>query len=146
MSEGSQHPAAPAAVAPEIFKMNPFAVNINPTTSEGSESYLKATKKFPVKDRLSLTIDNGPKIREVLDSLRSRLSWGKLISRVTDANYMQKDVIKNYRSLTIEDVLTFNNTNLGNGLIEVPPANCSMPALDPINNEGHKNQFYQRVW
>ena len=95
----AEEPATTVATTVEVFEMNPFAVDINPTTSEGSKLYLKATEQWSTKDRLSLTIENGPKIREVLDGLRSRFAWGRLISRITDEHGIMKDAIKNYRNL-----------------------------------------------
>ena len=94
-----------------------------------------------MKDRVSLTIENGPNIQEELDVLRSRFVWVNLISGVTDTNGMQKDVIKNFRNLTAADMLRFNNKCLGNGLSKVPPTNRSMLVIDPTKNENNKSNF-----
>ena len=125
--------------------MNPFAVDINPTTSEGSKLYLKATEQWSTKDCLSLTIENGPKIREALDGLQSRFPWGRLISRITNEHCIMKDVIKNYQNLKVVDILCFNKMHLENGLSEALPSNQIMPALNPTTNIDHKTKFFNRI-
>ena len=58
-------------------------------------------------------------------------TWGELLSKVPDSSSNLKDVIRNYRSLSIEDVLRFKNAHLGDRNSTDPPENRIMVDLDP---------------
>ena len=68
-----------------------------------------------------------------------------LLSQVLDDDGIKKDVIRNYRVITINNVLRFNNTYLGNGTHELPNADRVLPDLDPASNDDDKVKFYLRV-
>ena len=68
-----------------------------------------------------------------------------MLSKVPDNDCYVKDAIKNYRAITKQDILVFNNTCLGDGQNEAPPANRILPDLDPANDPAHKARFYDRA-
>ena len=77
--------------------------------------------------------------------LSSKYLWSLLISKVPDSNGNLKDIIKNYKNPTCEDVLVYNNTYLGNGLNEALPTNRIMQTLDLANNQEYRAIFYKQV-
>ena len=50
-------------VAQEICNINPYLSNINPSISEGSELYLKATEVLLIGKKLKVSIRNGTKVQ-----------------------------------------------------------------------------------
>ena len=142
MSESS---TATRSSTVETFSLHPYSENINPSTVEGRKLYLAATKELGKDERISVSIENGHIVKNHLETLSSKYSWGLLVSKVPDSNGNLKDIIKNYKNLTCEDVLAFNNTYLGNGLNEAPPADRIMQTLDPANNQEYRAMFYKRV-
>ena len=58
---------------------------------------------------------------------------GSLISKVPDSNGNIKDVILNYKNLTDNNILQYNNTYLGDGNLSDPPPNRVLPYLDLAN-------------
>ena len=105
----------------ETFNVNPYANNINPSTDSGSKLYMKATEPLSKAQQLETSMDNGMNVRNHLERQRHRFAWGKLLSKVPDSSSDLKDNIRNYRSLSIENVLIFNNTHLGAGTSTDPP-------------------------
>ena len=51
------------APLPEVFGLNPYAANVNPATSNGAKYYMKSTEEFPPKDKLKVSITNGPTVK-----------------------------------------------------------------------------------
>ena len=100
----------------QTFLLHPYSENVNPSAVEGRKLYLAATKELDEDKRISVSIENGHKVKNHLETLSSKCSWGFLISKAPDSNRDTKDTIKNYKSITMDDVLAFNNTRLGNGL------------------------------
>ena len=92
-----------------------------------------------------MSIENGHNIKTTLESYSSKYAWGLLLGRIADDNGVYRDVIKNYKSLTKENILAHNNTYLGNGNLEASPANRNMLNLTPQTDENHKEMFYKRV-
>ena len=45
----------------ETFMINPYASDINTSNQEGSKLHLKMTEEFPKKEKLHVSISNGPK-------------------------------------------------------------------------------------
>ena len=84
-------------------------------------------------------------IKNHLETLSSKYSWELIVSKVLDADGNTKDIIKNYKKLTCNNVLAFNNTYLGNGMNQAPNANRMMQALDPASNQEHCTMFYNHV-
>ena len=134
-----------ALVTQESFTLNLFATDINPSMSEGSKLYLKATEELPKNERITVTLENGTIVRRYLELYRTKFTWGMLLSKVPDDEGTLKDVIKHYRSITLANVLEFNNTYLGDRSNSAPLAIWVMPDLDPANNPDHKIQFFKRV-
>ena len=79
--------------AVESFSLHPCSENINPSTVEGRKLYLAATKELNKEDRISMSIENGHKVKNHLETCDSKHSWGLLISKVPDTNGDQKDII-----------------------------------------------------
>jgi len=127
------------------FILNPFTTNINLCSIEGSKLYLKATEEVPQKDKLYISISNGTKVSDMLEKCRSKYAWGVLLSKVPDNDGDNQDVLKNYRALTIDNVLAYSNTYLGNRNLEAPPADKVLAALTPGTNNDHKRMFFLRV-
>ena len=65
------------------------------------------------------------------------------MSKVPDNDCYVKDAIKNYRAITKENALEFNNTYLGNSQNEAPPTNRKLPNLDPANDPAHKARLHR---
>ena len=61
-----------------------------------------------------------------------------------DDNGFIKDIVKNYHDISKENVLAFNETHLGNTLIELPPTDQLLPYLNPATDTAHKEQFHKR--
>ena len=118
-------------------------ISIHPN-QEGSKLHLKATEEFPEK-KLHVSISNGPKINEVLDECRSMNACGMILSKVLDNDDVEKNILKNCRSLSIDDVQAQNNPYLGNDASEAPPDNKMLLDLNPGTDENHKRMFYKRV-
>ena len=133
------------APLPEVFGLNPYAANINPATSDGAKYYMKATEELPPKEKLKVSITNGPTVKNHFENCRSKHAWGLLLSKIPNDDGVLKDIIKNYRAITKDNVLAFNNTYLGNGLLEPPPAEQLLLDLAPATDAAHKQQFYKRV-
>ena len=101
--------------AVESFSLHPHSDNINPATVEGRKLYLAATKELSKDERITISIDNAHNVKNHLETLSSKYSWGLLLSKVPDTNGAAKDIIKNYKNVTCEDALVHNNAHLGNG-------------------------------
>ena len=129
----------------ESFETNPFAGNINPSTIEGSKLYLKATEVPPLNQRVNVSIETGHEVRNVLENDRSTFAWGKLIAKVPDAMRNERDIIKNYKCLSLEDCIKYANTFLGDGTLTNPGQNRTLMELDPANDPDHRIMFYKRV-
>ena len=54
-------------------------------------------------------------------------------------------MLKNYKSLTIDNIQACSNTYLGNGASEAPPDNKMLLDLNPETDENDKRMFYKRV-
>jgi len=102
-------------------------------------------EEAPEAERLHISISNGTKISDMLEKYRSKFAWGSLLSKVLDNDGNEQDILKNYRVLTLENVLAFSNTYLGNGNHEAPPVNKVLADLTPGTNDAHKRMFYNRV-
>ena len=83
---------------------------------------MKATEELPDNHKIRVSLANGLKVRDVLNKNRSKFAWGPLLGKVPDSNDDPKDVLKNYRALTKDNILRYNNTYLGNGNLEAPPS------------------------
>ena len=138
---GTLATATATSTVEEIFELNPCAGNIKPSSTEGAKLYSKATEELLEDQKIKMSIENGHKVRDALEKNRSKFAWVTLPSRVEDENSNRKEIIKNYRLITKNDVLRFNNLYLGNGNREMPPANMIMIDLDPRNNNDHKKMF-----
>ena len=104
----------------EIFNLNPHAGDINPSSTEGGKLYMKATEELPENQKIRVSLANGLKVRDALNKNRSKFAWGPLLSKVPDSNDDPKDVLKNYRALTKDNIMRWYGTYLGNGNLEVP--------------------------
>ena len=69
---------------------------------------------------------------------RSKNSWNFLLSKVPDNNLDNKDETKNHRAISKDNELEFNNTCLGNGLIEQPLTDILLYHFILANNHAHK--------
>ena len=135
----------PPAPSVEVFALNPYAADVNPSSYDGGKLYLNATAELPEKDKIKVSIENGPKVRDHFERCRSKCAWGLLLSKELDNDGNVKDVIKNYRAITKENILAFNNKYLGYSQNEAPPTNRRLPDLDPANDPTHKAHFYDRA-
>ena len=59
-----------AAASTKVFNFNPYAMNINSTTTKGSKLYSKATKVLPLNQRFKVSIENGLTVRTRLENDR----------------------------------------------------------------------------
>ena len=126
----------------EVFVLNPYDTNINPSLVEGGNLCMKEVQELPASEKLKTFIESMPKIRNHLEDCRSKFAWRLLHSKVPDDNGDAKDFIKNFRAVSKENVLAFNNEHLGNGQNTVPLADRELFALDVANNNDHKIQFF----
>ena len=85
-----------------------------------------------------MSISNGPFVKNHFEHCRSKHAWGLLLSKILDDDGVLKDVEKNYRAITKEKMLAFNNTYLGNGILEPPPDDRLLLDLTPATNVTHK--------
>ena len=92
-----------------------------------------------------MSISNGPFVKNHFEHCRSRHAWRLFLSKIPDEYGVFKDVIKNYRAITEQNVLAFNNTCLDNGLLEPPPVDRLLLDLTPATDATHKQRFYKRV-
>ena len=106
---------------------------------------MKTTEELPENQKIRVSLANGLKVRDALNKNRSKFAWGPLLSKVPDSNDDPKDAIKNYRALTKDNILRYNNTYLGNGNLEAHQADRLMPDLIPSKNPDDKKKFYLRV-
>ena len=90
-----------AITVTKIFDFNPFAGDINPSTNEGSKLYLKATEVLPLNQKVNVIIETGYEVRNILENNYSTVAWGKLIAKVPDAAGNERDIIKNYKCISL---------------------------------------------
>ena len=135
-----------AAAAPiETFSLNTYACNINPGTDNGSKLYLKAIESVSSEKKIEVSIGNGHNVKSTLESYSSKCAWGLLLRRIADNDGVFRNVIKNYKHLTKENVLAHSNTYLENGLLAAPPTNRNVAALTLQTDKTHKDVFFKRV-
>ena len=132
-----------AVVVTEIFDTNPFIGNINPSTNEGSKLYLKATEVLLLNQRVNVLIETGHEVQNILENDRSTFAWRKLIAKVPDDAGNERDIIKNYKCLSLEDCVKYANIFLGDGTLTDPGQNRTLMDLDPANNPDHRIIFYK---
>ena len=129
----------------ETFVSNPYQGNINPTTSNGLKMYQSATNA-----RSTLL---NPKIKtkkEFLDAMASdsaRFGWGSLINQV-GVGGESYSILKDVQKLDVDKVRQHTSKFLyQDNSTDVPPENHNMTlfAIDPENNNNHKNIYYARV-
>lgn len=58
----------------ESFSLHPYSENINPSTIEGRKLYLAATKELSKDQRISVSIENGHKVKNHLETCSSKYS------------------------------------------------------------------------
>lgn len=63
----------------EKFSLHPYSENINPSTVEGRKLYLTATTELNKDDKIRISIENGHKVKNHLETCSSKYSWGLLI-------------------------------------------------------------------
>ena len=99
----------------ETFTLYLHLENINASIVQGRKLYLAATKELGKEERIGISIENRQNVKNHLETLSLKYSWSLIISKVPDANGVEKDIIKYYKNLTNDDTLAFNNTCLVNG-------------------------------
>ena len=90
-------------MAATVFETNPFAMDINPATTNGLKLYQSATAKRDDSDKLHLSIPKATKFIEAMKADSDKFSWGKLTSTIsvngTDSSSTSK------KSLALSDNL-----------------------------------------
>ena len=69
-----------------------------------------------------------------------------ILRKVLDDEGIEQDVLKNYRSLTIDNILVCVTSYLWNGISESPPDEKILLDLTPGENENHKRIFHKQVF
>ena len=48
----------------KVFMLNPYAADINLSSYDGGKLHMNATVELPEKDKIKVSIKNGPKVRD----------------------------------------------------------------------------------
>ena len=97
----------------ETFALHAHARNVNPSTQEGLKLFLKATEEFSKEDKLDLSIKNTHVMKNHLETCSHKFSWGALLNKVPNGDGTPCNIIRNYKDVTIANVLCYNNARLG---------------------------------
>ena len=82
----------------------------------------------------------------MLENDYSTFAWRKLIAKVSDAVGNARDIIKNYKCISLPDCLKCTNIYLGDSTLSDPDSNYILIDLDPANNPNYKIIFYKHIW
>ena len=74
----------------------------------------------------------------MLEKCRSKFAWGLLLSKIEDDEGNRKDVLKNYRSITKENILAFENSYICIGYRQAPQTDQVITDLDLTTDATHK--------
>ena len=78
--------AATVPLAPEVFLINPFAIDINSLMPEGSKLHLKAIEPLLRANRVNILLETGYLVHRYFETYCSKFTWGILLSQVLDNN------------------------------------------------------------
>ena len=89
----------------EIYSMNPYSSSISLNSTKGGKLFLRVTKDLAIDEQIRILIKNGYIVRNYLEVYRTRFTWRELLVHVLDNASVPRDIIKNYKLLTIDNVL-----------------------------------------
>ena len=135
--------------------MAPDRGNFNPGTKHGQSIFLEKSKGLPEDKRLDLSRSNGPEIHKVLRARELNFR------NVTDIPYsLSADgiILKSGNLLTQHQKITLAGCQWAGHVLfcddvsyadatqgRSPPSPFTGTVLDPSNNPGHKDMFYNIV-
>ena len=95
-------PVALPAPAPS-FQANPFAADINPSTSSGLKLFTAATAERKESEKLSAKISNNIKFIEAFRDDAASFGWGSLIGSV-QVGSETKHILKDFKVIKLSHV------------------------------------------
>ena len=118
---------------------------MNPESSDGTKHCIKETEELPEKEKVKVSIANGPSAKAHFEKCRSKHVWGLVLSKEPDENLDNEDVIKNCQDTTKDNALAFNDACLGNELLEKYATDRLLLDLDPAKNHALKQRLHKPV-
>ena len=138
------------AVAVEEFVLDPFKANLNPGKAEDKRLYLSASKELEEDKRIQLKNETAKDFRVMIEADASKFGWGRLINFITNIAGETLSIIKDIRSVKLEDVKnaalkTWNDATANRATVFPTIENMLVQDLTPTTDNAHKQAFYARV-
>ena len=124
--------SAPSAPSPDD-NTNPFAFKINSKDRIGNSLFLKAIQGLDNYDKVLLSIETAQQFKEEVDRVAAQYCWGSVCSDIKDSKNNSKDLLFDYKDLTMGNVQDHANITLncttGDNKIAAPTTTA------PLTNE-----------
>uniref|UniRef100_A0A7S2RPI7 Uncharacterized protein n=1 Tax=Eucampia antarctica TaxID=49252 RepID=A0A7S2RPI7_9STRA len=135
------------AVAVEEFVLDPFKANLNPGKAEDKRLYLSATKELEEDKRIQLKNETAKYFRVMIEADASKFGWGRLINFITNIAGETLSIIKDIRSVKLEDVKnaalkTWNDAKANRATVFPTIENMLVQDLTPTTDNAHKQAFF----
>ena len=88
---------------------------------------------------------NAKQVHSYLEDLASKFGWGVIISEIEDSSGKERNILTEYKLLTLEDIQRKAMEFLTDGSLTVVPSNKECYELDPKNDNDDKVKFYKKV-
>jgi hypothetical protein len=129
-----------------VFEENPYAGNINPSTSSGLKLFTTATAKRDKDDKLSATIAKNQQFLEGFRDDATTFGWSMLTASVGANNH---NILNDFQNVNLEKVrLMMNPIFLDKDVTNVTLPGDILPHMfniDPANEPTDVPIFYSRV-
>ena len=83
---------------------NPFAFKIDLKDKIGNSLYLKAIQGLDDEDKITLSIETAQQFKEEVDCAAAKFCWGTVCSEILDSKGDVKDLLTEYKDLSIVDL------------------------------------------
>lgn len=141
-------PVAPPAPATS-FQANPFAADINPSTSSGLKLFTAATAERKESEKLSAKISNNIKFIEAFRDDAASFGWGSLIGSV-QVGSDSKHILQDFKVIKLSHVRSRMNTIFHKRATDPDATTLPGPTLpkafdiDPSNQQADISIFHDR--
>ena len=92
---------------------NPYSQKINLTDKTGLSLFREACKGLDDDDKLLLQIENAQAFKEEVDRAAAEFCWGTVCSDISDSSSTSRNLLTDYKSLTMSDLKMHADTTWG---------------------------------
>ena len=97
------------AISPDD-NTNPFTFKMDLKDKLGNPLFLNAIKGFEDEDKIALSPETSQQIKEEVDRAAAQFCWGSVCSDIANYNRGSKDLLVDYKDLTITNIQAHANT------------------------------------